>query len=760
MADTDLLVVSRGGVEYKITRGELDTYIKGGYTVVDSMLFNGIDAYLGRTPTVAGNRRTWTFSCWTKRGRLTGSQVMFSASNTDNSQFVDVTINGSNQLELDILDNNSTRTIRHTVAVFRDPSAWYHVVLAVDTTQATATDRIKLYVNNELLTTVAGTGTFPNLNAATQVNANTGSNAIGRRQGSADRYYDAYLSELNLIDGQALEPSAFGKTGAFGEWLPKKYRGTYGTNGFYLEALDSADLGKDTSGNGNNWVNSTTVVQVIDTPTDNFAVMNPLAYSPSMTHSNGNLKLNGTLANWYGSPATIYVNSGKWYWETTITSRGTYSQVGLAEEDWLPNSSPGLQSNAYGYYSFNGNAVRDGTTTAYGATYTTGDVIGITLDYDNGEITYYKNGVSQGVAFTGVTEKLTPASCLFGTATHNYNFGQLPFAYAVPTGFKALSTKNLPDATVVPSENFDVILGDGATIKDTAEAVYPTQLSWIKGLGVNNHQLIDSVRGLDSVLQCNTTSTSTTYVTPVGNSVAWNWKAGTEVTNNEGAIATQVSANSEAGFSIVTWTKNGGSGARTIGHGLGGVPQIVFFKEVDDPSNWSTYIGVTGSTTRDYLYLNLVDAQGSDALQWDDTAPTSTEFTYNQTYSFGSGDSDTMLGYFFRSIEGYSKISTYTGNGNANGPFVYTGFRPAYVLAKRTNGEDGWYILDAARNTVNAVNSALFANASGAENTVTDRVDLLSNGFKLRTTSGPNQTGATYIYMAFAEQPFKNTNAR
>jgi len=760
MADTDLLVVSRGGVEYKITRGELDTYIKGGYTVVDSMLFNGIDAYLGRTPTVAGNRRTWTFSCWTKRGRLTGSQVMFSASNTDNSQFVDVTINGSNQLELDILDNNSTRTIRHTVAVFRDPSAWYHVVLAVDTTQATATDRIKLYVNNELLTTVAGTGTFPNLNAATQVNANTGSNAIGRRQGSADRYYDAYLSELNLIDGQALEPSAFGKTGAFGEWLPKKYRGTYGTNGFYLEALDSADLGKDTSGNGNNWVNSTTVVQVIDTPTDNFAVMNPLAYSPSMTHSNGNLKLNGTLANWYGSPATIYVNSGKWYWETTITSRGTYSQVGLAEEDWLPNSSPGLQSNAYGYYSFNGNAVRDGTTTAYGASYTTGDVIGITLDYDNGEITYYKNGVSQGVAFTGVTEKLTPASALYGTATHNFNAGQLPFAYAVPTGFKALSTKNLPDATVVPSENFDVILGDGATIKDTAEAVYPTQLSWIKGLGVNNHQLIDSVRGLDSILQCNTTSTSTTYVTPVGNSVAWNWKAGTEVTNNEGAIATQVSANSEAGFSIVTWTKNGGSGARTIGHGLGGVPQIVFFKEVDDPSNWSTYIGVTGSTTRDYLYLNLVDAQGSDALQWDDTAPTSTEFTYNQTYSFGSGDSDTMLGYFFRSIEGYSKISTYTGNGNANGPFVYTGFRPAYVLAKRTNGEDGWYILDAARNTVNAVNSALFANASGAENTVTDRVDLLSNGFKLRTTSGPNQTGATYIYMAFAEQPFKNTNAR
>ena len=760
MADTDLLVVSRGGVEYKITRGELDAYIKGGYTVVDSMLFNGIDAYLGRTPTVAGNRRTWTFSCWTKRGRLTGSQVMFSASNTDNSQFVDVTINGSNQLELDILDNNSTRTIRHTVAVFRDPSAWYHVVLAVDTTQATATDRIKLYVNNELLTTVAGTGTFPNLNAATQVNANTGSNAIGRRQGSADRYYDAYLSELNLIDGQALEPSAFGKTGAFGEWLPKKYRGTYGTNGFYLEALDSADLGKDTSGNGNNWVNSTTVVQVIDTPTDNFAVMNPLAYSPSMTHSNGNLKLNGTLANWYGSPATIYVDSGKWYWETTITSRGTYSQVGLAEEDWLPNSSPGLQSNAYGYYSFNGNAVRDGTTTAYGATYTTGDVIGITLDYDNGEITYYKNGVSQGVAFTGVTEKLTPASALYGTATHNYNFGQLPFAYAVPTGFKALSTKNLPDATVVPSENFDVILGDGATIKDTAEAVYPTQLSWIKGLGVNNHQLIDSVRGLDNVLQCNTTSTTTTYVTPVGNSVAWNWKAGTEVTNNEGAIATQVSANSEAGFSIVTWTKNGGSGARTIGHGLGGVPQIVFFKEVDDPSNWSTYIGVTGSTTRDYLYLNLVDAQGSDALQWDDTAPTSTEFTYNQTYSFGSGDSDTMLGYFFRSIEGYSKISTYTGNGNANGPFVYTGFRPAYVLAKRTNGEDGWYILDAARNTVNAVNSALFANASGAENTVTDRVDLLSNGFKLRTTSGPNQTGATYIYMAVAEQPFKNTNAR
>ena len=188
--------------------------VSGAYELEDSLRFrSSASAYLSRTPSSDGNKRTWTFSCWTKRGTLTGSQVIFSAANSANSQFVDVTINGNNVFELDILDSNSTRTIRTSTAVLRDPSAWYHIVLVIDTTQATDTNRIKLYVNNELLTTSAGTGTFPNQNADTQVNATTGIHAIARRQGSADRYYDAYLTEIQHIDGTALTPSALAEDG-------------------------------------------------------------------------------------------------------------------------------------------------------------------------------------------------------------------------------------------------------------------------------------------------------------------------------------------------------------------------------------------------------------------------------------------------------------------------------------------------------------------------------------------------------------------
>ena len=307
MADTDLLVVSRGGVEYKITRGELDAYLKDGYTVVDSMLFNGTDAYLNRLPTVEGNRMTWTWSGWVKRGKLGVVQgIMGSAQGTSTSYFDTVFFDADDKLYCRFrIAGAGDKMYRVTTQTFRDPSAWYHFVFQYDTDGKTASpDNFKMYVNNELITdyvTSAGTLTTDwesSWNGLyTQV--------MGRRSYTpAGTYLDGYISEVNSVDGQALEPSAFGKTGAFGEWLPKKYTGTYGTNGFYLEALDSADLGKDTSGNGNDFTNDN-AVQVTDTPTDNYAVMNPLAYSPSMTYSNGNLKLNGTLESWYSSPATI-----------------------------------------------------------------------------------------------------------------------------------------------------------------------------------------------------------------------------------------------------------------------------------------------------------------------------------------------------------------------------------------------------------------------------------------------------------------------
>ena len=255
-----------------------------GYEISNSLRFNDNDsAYLGRTPGSAGTSvQTWTWSGWAKRTTMSGSQVLFGASNGDASQFVDITINGNNVFELDILDSNSTRTIRTTAAAFRDPSAWYHFVIVVDTTQSTDTNRLKLYVNGDEIATSAGTGTFPNQNANTQVNATTGVHAIGRRQGSTDRYYDGYLTEINHVDGQALTPTSFGEEDANGVWIPKKYSGNYGTNGFFLQfkqtgtSQNASGIGADTSGNTHHWtVNNLAAIDVnTDTPTNNFATMN------------------------------------------------------------------------------------------------------------------------------------------------------------------------------------------------------------------------------------------------------------------------------------------------------------------------------------------------------------------------------------------------------------------------------------------------------------------------------------------------------
>ena len=495
MADTDLLVVSRGGVEYKITRGELDAYLKDGYTVVDSMLFNGTNAFLQRINATSGTGTTFTVSAWIKRGVLSKSSSWqtFFGSNTGTDAFTLLGFDANDALNWRIRTSSSADTTKMvTTKVFRDPSAWYHIVLQFDSTQAVALDRDKLWVNGVQITD------FTTSNTTALNGAPTGGTLtkpqIGRTNiNSTVKYYaDQYTSEYNFIDGQALEPSAFGETGKFGEWLPKKYTGTYGTNGFYLEALDSADIGKDTSGNGNDFTNAN-VVQVTDTPTDNYAVFNPLIPPSGRTAiSDGNLTVLGTSTvesgNDYG---TIGIDNGKWYWETNVirnSSASAYPVLG-AVQYLQPNSNGGSTGSAvtkgFGIFS-SGGVYKEGSLITTTTSFTAGDIIGIALNIDDLEVTFYKNGnpiytltsLIAGTYWSGVSS--------YANSEASINFGQKDFAYAPPTGYKTLSTKNLPDATVVPSDSFDVILGDGATIKDTAEAVYPTQLSWIKALGVNN----------------------------------------------------------------------------------------------------------------------------------------------------------------------------------------------------------------------------------------------------------------------------------
>jgi len=291
-----------------------------------------------------------------------------------------------------------------------------------------------------------------------------------------------------------------------------------------------------------------------------------------------------------------------------------------------------------------------------------------------------------------------------------------------------------------------------------------------------NHVLWDSTRGVTKYIASNTSSAEATfgYVssfdtdgvtfgtadqavnTNGGSYVLWNWKAngGTTASNSDGDITSTVQANTTAGFSIVTYAGNG-SQDQTIGHGLGAVPKMILFKNRSNSAYWYVYHIGTGNDTM--MYLNLSNAAQSLSSQF--STPTTTTFNVsneNSTFNGYNTNTDNYVAYVFAEVQGYSKFSSYIGNGNADGPFVYTGFKPAFIMLKRTNGSDGWFLLDAKRNPTNiSTNSTIRGDESGAEGSASKLLDMLSNGFKLRGADGAYNGGDNpYIFMAFAENPF------
>jgi len=759
-----------------------------GYAIERSLRFNSADsAYLSRTPASSGNRKTWTWAGWVKKVAIGQDNTVFSANRTSNFDCA-IRFLSTNPDKLEVFQFEGTVPfIVATAAVFRDPSAWYHIAVAFDTTRATSTDRIKVYVNGvpQVLT-----GTFPSLNFDADVNAAV-PHAIGRWQGGAARYFSGYLADIHFIDGQALDPTSFGEFSATtGVWVPKAYTGSYGTNGFHLEFADNSSntattLGKDTSGNGNNWTpNNLSITagagndSLVDVPTNgaqtdtgaggevrgNYCTLNPLD-NGGLTLANGNLDASRATASWVSCRATIGMASGKWYWE--VSGTGTYTSsngplVGISKSSATLASYPGNDANGWGYYSANGNKYTGAVAASYGSVWTGSDVIGIAFDADNGTLTFYKNNVSQGTAFTGLTSgPYFPATGIFGTATSYINFGQRPFAYTAPSGFKALNTANLPAPLVTkPSTVFDVALDTGANILTAAQnkLTTGTDLLWIKDrANTNNHQLIDTVRGGTATLQSNTTAAETTYSAPSGSSVAWCWDAGSStVTNTSGSISSQVRANASAGFSVVTYTGTGANAS--VGHGLGVAPSLIIIKARTQATarHWAVYHASVGATK--ILELSTTNAAQTVNF-WQDTAPTSTVFTLSNQGDVNAS-TYTYVAYCFAPVAGYSSFGSYTGNGSADGPFVYTGFRPAFVLVKMSSSTGNWTILDSKRLGYNVDNRPLFPNLSNAEGT-TVLSDITSNGFKVRTTDATFNTNAgTYVFAAWAESPFQYSRAR
>ena len=520
----------------------------------------------------------------------------------------------------------------------------------------------------------------------------------------------------------------------------------------------------------------------------NYATLNPLQSNATGPLANGNLEWGGTNAgNFQSSVATIGMPSGKWYAEFTLSGGATDTTCGITR---LANSYAlvttgwfiGGPATSYGYYASSGNKINTGAGSSYGAAYADGDTIGVAFDADNGTLTFYKNGVSQGTAFTGLTGTFAFGCSTYATTKWIANFGQRSFAYTAPSGYKSLNTANLPEPTIADgSKYFDTKLYIGNDGTQTISGFnFAPDWVWIKSRSsAAAHCTADIVVGANKHLLPNETAAEATGLVTAFTSdgftvnnlrngadngttndnnfsyVSWVWDGGTStVTNNDGSIASQVRANPSAGFSIVSYNSGSSTGNYTLGHGLNSAPQFIIHKSRASGNWWAYHASVIDDTSK-YLQLNSGSAIATNsAPMWGAALPTSSVFGVRVGDLIGT-NTDTIA-YCFAPVAGYSAMGSYTGNGSTDGPCIALSFRPAFVLIKNINGTDRWTIQDTSRSTFNASTDTLAPNLSNAELASAFDLDFLSNGFKVRSTnSGHNSSGSTYIWYAVAENPFQ-----
>lgn len=848
----------------------------GFYThqIANSCRFIRADASkLSRALGTATANTKWTFSSWVKPSSFptgtTDQRGIFGATGSTYGLGLVLSCPVANEPQLLFLDYPSgasgpnaggVQTLVYLKRLFRDPNAWYHIVVNQDTTQSTASDRIKFYINGELQTdfdnhTSGGSPTpfYPSQNSAT-INDSIHTFLIGVDDAdNSGASWDGYMAETYFIDGTAYAASDFGES-KNGVWIPKDASGlTFGNNGFYLKYESSSNLGNDSSGNNNDYTvsNISAHDQMLDSPTfnsdsngGNFATYNPLNAGSYATLSEGNLKVLGNTSSDIAMPSgTFAMTSGKWYFERLIANESSgYPYLGLAAignvayntntggDIWAMRFAP-----AAGTVAANGTAANVagfGTITATStglATATTGDIIGFHLDLDNRKCWLTKNGafVNSGDPSAGTNPQwswtATPNNPISfidqiyngtgsilnagqdGTFAGNKtaqgnsdDTGYGNFYYAPDTGFLAMCSGNLPVADAVdpaqtddnyPQKLFEALNYTGTGSSGSITTKFQPDFIWMKNRGTTKrHYLVDSNRGINStspylhsdqsvsegtgnstgVSGVSSTSISfgggLDYVNASSNTyVSWHWRAnGGGSSNSDGATSSTVQADPSGAFSIVTYTGiSGSSGSSTVGHGMGVVPQLIFHKARNASGGWWTQFAF--STNANYfLELNGTRAQTELAAGTYGamSRPTTSVFSINGVDGVG-GESRNYIAYCFANIEGYCKVGSYIGNGNADGSFVYCGFRPAFILLKDYGGLGDWVMYDNKTEGYNVTTIALAANLSNANQTSNRDVDIFSNGFKFRISNdNVNGSSKNYVFLAMAHNPFKYATAR
>ena len=754
-----------------------------------SIVFDGTGDYLSLASSSDWNFGTgeWTIENWVYQTATTNSGAIGAISSWGVNGAIQIwgeTSSGNTTVSFKFKDSGgTTRTLTHQSTFAKD--TWVHIAAV------RSSNTVTLYLGG-----VASTSTYDATGESMGV---TQAAYIGTQYNDTSYALEGYMDEIRISD------SARYTTG----FTPSTTEFTADANTLLLIHSNwDGGLGLDSSGNENDFAATNLVAtdKMVDSPTNNFCTWNGICKDTNATLSEGNLELIGT-AHYGASFGTIGEDSGKWYWETlVVNSLGAYIGTGIAKEtatDAVDTIWAG-GTDSISYYP-DGNIYNNGSSTSSSMpTYAVGDIIGVAIDLENSKLYFSKNNswINSGDPTSGATgtgSVATPASVGWmplahgSTSSGGYvaNFGQDSsfagnetaqgnqddndigdFYYEPPTDYLALCTDNLPDPEIaLPGDNFNTILRNGTYPSGgsfTGVGFQP-DLLWQKPRNLaDSHYLTDSVRGVSKIIKSDTIGleqTDTNWVTSFDSDgftmgstdwetsttvVDWNWKAG-------GAVSTP-SANAEAGFSIATGTGTGSQVATN--HGLGVTPEVVIWKNLSADSHWFFWWSGFSNLTSYTLFLETNAATtttGFGSVFGTINATSASILTGGVTSGIGSGDDFVM--YSFASIEGYSKIGSYDGNNDNDGSFLYLGFRPAYVMVKSTTATANWAIEDNKRNTYNQ--QALFLQADTSDDEATNGyLDFLSNGIKFRNTNADFNDAQTYLYMAFAESPFKYANAR
>ena len=768
------------------------------YEINSSCRFNSASSeFVHRTPSSAGNRRTFTISFWTKKvgNSPSGAEYVISAhdnSTNDSSAYFGINFGTSDELAVVAFAN-----VRVSTNKFRDNGGWYHVVLAVDSTQGSASNRMKLYVNGLQITDFS-------TNATVASNHDFGwNNTIQHRVGafnlSANQsFYNGYVAEVHNVDGSQLTPESFGETKQ-GVWTPKFYTGSYGTNGFYLKfnqtgtgTASASTIGADSSGNGHHFTSSGLAsidANRTDSPTNNFGTWNKSwagagTYGTTGTLVNGGLELSSVGSETNAFCTQPLPSSGKYYVEMRVSSLNTFS-------GGVMQSAPTIHRSVL--FQTDGTIDQDNSQVQSGlGSFSAGDTIGMLADMDAGTIQFKVENSNYGSAVT-LSSLDTQGQYTFmcrANAYVEFRTDTKDMEFAIPDGYTTLSTANYPEPSISPlngekpADYFNTVLytGNGGTQSITGVGFTPDWVWFKERSQSNDHAIFDVIRGIAKRLESNNTDAEVT-MSPVNaitsfdsdgfslgananvnessqTYVAWNWLAGntTGGSNSDGSITSTIDINQEAGFSIIKYTGTGSNA--TIGHGLGKTPKWVIVKKLSEAGDWVVWSQGMGDGTKYMVFTSQVLLTASNI--WNSTVPTSSVISIG-THATTNDASEAFICYAFAEIEGYSKFGRYTGNGeSSDGTFVYTGFRPAYVLIKNIDDSHSWRLHDNRRpfDNLNGRIGSLSPDGAGPEGAIGLEIDILSNGFKPRTNNDSMNASETYIYMAFAEMPFKYANAR